>query len=140
MGAWGSGIFDNDDAADWVVEFDEADPDERLSVVQAAFDAVTDADDPDELEIDVCSAALAAVATVAALMPGGPEPDESYGPQTLDEAPFEVSDSLRSRAVTVAERVLDEATEWSELWIEADRWDEAKEPVRQLVSFLRRSE
>ena len=85
MGAWGAGIFENDDAADWANDFDETDPAERLAFIEDTF-ALTDDVDHGQLDIDDCSAVLAA-AVVAAQLPNGPRLDTTYGPQILGDGP-----------------------------------------------------
>src|SRR5215813_4616250 len=61
MGAWGVGIFENDDAMDWAVRFKHAPSAQPL---RDAFAAVIGVDD--YLERDPGSYALAAAAVVAA--------------------------------------------------------------------------
>ena len=66
MGAWGVGIYDNDDAADWAGEL----PERGLDAVRAALDVVLDAgyvEGPDG------ASALAAADVVARLRSGGGE-------------------------------------------------------------------
>ncbi|MDB6133717.1 MAG: hypothetical protein JWM59_1960 [Verrucomicrobiales bacterium] len=62
MGASDAGSFDNDDAADWVVELAEADD---TSILEEAFSRITD--DEDYVEAPDCSIAIAAAEVVAAL-------------------------------------------------------------------------
>jgi Domain of unknown function (DUF4259) len=61
MGAWGTGIFENDDAMDWAADFGRA-PSERL--LREAFEAVVGVED--YLERDEGSCALAAAEVLAA--------------------------------------------------------------------------
>jgi hypothetical protein len=74
MGAWGVGVFENDDANDWVYELEQS---SDLGVVlQALTDiAGTDEDGPESME---SAAALAAAEVVAALrgQPGDGLPDD----------------------------------------------------------------
>ncbi len=65
MGAWGTGTFDNDDAADWAYELDEA---VDLSPVREALAATTDGDGWLEQPEGAC--ALAAAAVLAATFDG----------------------------------------------------------------------
>ena len=62
MGAWGAGPFDNDDAADWAGELEDAEPDERPAMIRAALSDA--ADEPDYLKIAVGEIAIAAAAVV----------------------------------------------------------------------------
>ncbi|GAA1483189.1 hypothetical protein GCM10009624_36300 [Gordonia sinesedis] len=135
MGTWGPGAFDSDDAGDWVVEFDETQPAQRLALIVSTLDAVTDVEASDR-DIGVCAAAIAAAATVAALVPGGPEVDEAYGPQSLNEPGFVVDTELRERAVRALRAVLAPESEWAQLWDEAGDLDEATAVIDGLIRVL----
>jgi len=63
MGAWGPGVFENDDACDWVFELVES---EQLSAVDCALDATLEADE-DLIDASPSCNALAAAEVVAAL-------------------------------------------------------------------------
>src|SRR5918996_298232 len=67
MGAWGAGIFDNDDAADWVYELEQAGDD---SVLAETLAAVANAGADAYVEAPDAAAALAAAAVVAAALTG----------------------------------------------------------------------
>ncbi|GAB17796.1 hypothetical protein GOEFS_039_00300 [Gordonia effusa NBRC 100432] len=134
MGAWGNGPFDNDDAGDWVDEFDEADAEGKLELLQETFQLERDS----PLKADQSYAVIAAAATVAALVPGGPSVDEAYGPQSLEDADFVVSDVLRDAAREALSIVTAPETEWSELWAEVDGRDAALEQLRPVFDALRR--
>ena len=64
MGAWGTGPFDNDDAADWIYAVEDG----GVATVRSALRAVADDDDPDS---DIGAAGIAAAELVAA-MAGSP--------------------------------------------------------------------
>jgi hypothetical protein len=75
MGAWGVGVFENDDASDWVYELEQSND---LSVVQLALADVaanTAEDGPQTVD---AAAALAAAEVVASLLgrPGDGVPDD----------------------------------------------------------------
>jgi Domain of unknown function (DUF4259) len=61
MGAWGAGLFDNDDARDWAADFERAPSQQAL---REAFEAVIGVED--YLERDPGSHALAAAEVLAA--------------------------------------------------------------------------
>ncbi|MGC1647047.1 MAG: DUF4259 domain-containing protein, partial [Candidatus Sulfotelmatobacter sp.] len=61
MGAWGSGSFENDDAANWIGKLGTITPEDLTKVLVQA------ADDPAYLEAPAASAAVAAGEVVAAL-------------------------------------------------------------------------
>ena len=66
MGAWGVGIYDNDDAADWVAELEDG----GLAVVSAALSTIVDGD---YVEAPEGARAVAAADVVARLRSGGGE-------------------------------------------------------------------
>ncbi len=75
MGAWGVGVFENDDASDWVYELEQSND---LSVVQQTLaDVAANADEDGPQSLD-SSAALAAAEVVASLLgrPGDGVPDD----------------------------------------------------------------
>lgn len=113
MGAWGTGIFDNDDASDWIGELANADGSDILS---ASIDAVTNAGD--YLEAPEGSRLLCACEVIAALgsQPATNLPDEVRqwvkSNETLD------IDALIPVAVQAIERMLGENSELNQLWQE----------------------
>ena len=114
MGAWGVGIYDNDDAADWAGEL----PERGLDAVRAALDVVLDAD---YVESPDGACALAAADVVARLKSGGGEQSpycehvvswvaSNSGPPT---------DELVDKALRGVARVRGEDSELTDLWAEA---------------------
>ena len=71
MGAWGTGSFGNDDAADWLYDLYESEGDVLL--VQS-LSTIATASPSSYLEAPVCCVALAAAEIVAAVE-GRPSPD-----------------------------------------------------------------
>lgn len=133
MGTWDTGAFDNDHAADWAGDFDEAEPVNREEVVWEALRAVA----PDRyVEMDIASAAIAAAATVAALVRGDNQIGGPYGPESLSEAGFEPRAELRAAAVATLRRVLGEQSEWVELWDETDQAAQARAEINTLIRIL----
>ncbi|ACU35545.1 DUF4259 domain-containing protein [Actinosynnema pretiosum subsp. pretiosum] len=115
MGAWGTGVFENDGALDLLAVLRDADPEERSGVLREALEAA--ADESDYLENPEAQSALAAAAVVAAARGGEvvrngaevPEPDTALI-------------ALAGRAL---DRIVAEESEWRELWEEADELEEA---------------
>lgn len=112
MGAWDTGIFDNDDAADWLIRLD----DDGDGAIDDALAAVLDAG-PGYLERDVGASALAAAEVVAALRgqpsPGVPPEVTSWvadHPRTPDQQRLERA----RRAVDLVANV--QSSEVAELW------------------------
>lgn len=129
MGAWGAGIFDNDDAADWVGELAVA---RNLQVVR---EALQKADTTRYLEAPECCAALGAAEVVAALK-GHPLP-------TL---PTEAASWVRSHRLSVDDDLLrlarmaihriERASELRELWEESSELDVWVATIRDLEARL----
>jgi hypothetical protein len=115
MGAWGIGVFDNDDAVDWVSKLANADSSDVLS---GAIDAVTNADE--YLETPEGSRLLCACEVIAALngQPSTNLPDEVRqwvkSHEMLDIA------VLIPVALQAIDRVLGEDSELNQLWRESE--------------------
>lgn len=117
MGAWGNGIFANDDAMDWIVGLEDADD---LGVVEEALEAVTDANG--YLDSPACSAALAAAEVVATLRrrPGPDVPSEVF--EWIARVGRDVPPTLAESAQEAIDLILADS-ELQELWDEADASD-----------------
>ncbi|MCE7006107.1 DUF4259 domain-containing protein [Kibdelosporangium philippinense] len=135
MGAWGTGAFDNDDAADFAGDLNDAAPADRPDLIREALEAAADADD---IEITEANSAIAAAAIVASQQPGGPEVDSAYGPDFLiDGGTVDLPDDFVELAVRAIGRVLSDESEWRELWDEAESLEEAiaaLEPIRAALN------
>lgn len=115
MGAWGTGIYDNDDAADWAFRI----PEEGLDVVREALQAALRSEYVDAI---MGSHAIAAADVVARLV-SGIGVDSPYcaavtswvAEQTLRPEPLLIELSVRALA-----RVRAEESELAELWNESD--------------------
>jgi hypothetical protein len=121
VGAWDAGPFDNDDAADFGQELDEADPNQRLVLIRQALEAVVDAESEDEDELDEAQPrAVAAAAVLAANRLEAPAADSAYAPKFLASGdPLDASDDLLELAVLALDRVAESETEWADLFGEA---------------------
>jgi Domain of unknown function (DUF4259) len=135
MGAWDIGPFDNDGAADWAGELDDAEPEQRPALVRAALAEA--ADEVDYLRVEVAEVAVAAAAVLAATRPGGPVFESGFAPKLLfvDE-PLDLSDDLVPLALRALDRVVADESEWRELWEESGELDgalNALAPVREAL-------
>jgi len=116
MGTWDVGPFDNDTAADWCGDLDDAAPGERSGLVRSALTAVLDNGD-DYLDSDVAVEAIAAAALVAAQLAGGTKVTSSYAPDfVLEGGRLDLADDVPDLAVRALDRVVGEDSEWRELW------------------------
>ena len=134
MGAWGQNSFDNDSALDWVDYF-EANP--TRDVLEEAFDLVLEGEE--YLEVDECSAALAAAEIVAALR-GRPVADF---PENIDvkSLAIKVDEDLEAMALAAVEKVkIYEDSELKQLWEETgDGGADWHAAVQDLIQRIKQS-
>lgn len=132
MGAWGTGIFDNDAAADWASDLAEQGSSAVLAALQGAR-AV------DYLDADVANTALAAADTVARLHAGGGERTayaEAVTDWTAANADLDIDEWL-PLARTVVVRIVDvESSELFELWRESDELSDWLGVINELMDRL----
>src|SRR5687767_2376673 len=133
MGAWSHEPFGNDDANDWAYELEEADD---LSYVEAALDAVLDAEG--YVEAPEASCAVAAVEVLAKLLGKGTQSD-AYT-EKVDEWVKKVrakpSSPLLEKARLALARVRAEESELKELWHEGDaaEWEASLDSLQAAIS------
>ncbi len=134
MGAWGAGTFDNDDAADWAYELEEA---TDLSPARQALAATTDTDGYLELPEGAC--AVAAAAVVAATFDGDLKglPDEVG--EWIDDHPDSASRGDARLAVDALARVSSEDSELRDLWDDAPEGAEWVKEIEKLRHRLVRA-
>lgn len=116
MGTWDVGPFDNDTAADFSGDLDEAPEGEREGIIRDAL--LRAIGTHDHLDQDIAVEAVAAAALVAAQCPGGEPVTTAYGP---DLPVPRLSTELRGLAARALNRVVTEPSELMELWGETDR-------------------
>ncbi|HEY3260565.1 MAG TPA: DUF4259 domain-containing protein [Pseudonocardiaceae bacterium] len=135
MGAWAIGPFENDDAADWASELDDAEPAERPSAIRAALSEA--ADEPDYLKVAIAEVAVAAAAVVAAAQPAGPQFETGFAPVFLSDGEVTAfPDDLVALALRALDRVVADESEWSELWEQSGDLDAALgalAPIREAL-------
>jgi hypothetical protein len=110
------GPFDNDTAADWCGELDDAATDRRARLVRDALAAVVDNGD-DYVNRDLAVEAVAAAAVVASQLPDGYPISSAYAPGFLrDGGTLDISGELRQLAVLALDRVVGDTSgpvKWS---------------------------
>jgi len=131
MSIWGPGVFDNDDALDWLYDLAETG---SIGRVSAALDVVL-SNNSDELELADGHIALAAAEVVAALhgSAGSDQPEEveeCVGDKTLTD------DELRAKAEKVVHQIMEHSPVKNN-WIEDEKY-ETWEKIQQ--DLLRRLE
>jgi hypothetical protein len=115
VGAWDSGPFDNDDAADFAGELDNADPAQRIVLIRQALQAGVDSDDEESFPRAVAAAAVVAAARA-------PIPvDSSYAPKFLadDDGALDAPEDLVELAVLALDNLADSDSEYAEMFGEA---------------------
>jgi hypothetical protein len=134
MGAWGDGSFDNDDAADWLIDLVSGD---TLEPVLVAFDEVLTGEGYVEEDSGFM---IIAAGEVVALLRGKPGQDL---PEHLiawhDEHHLPVDDTLAQQAIQAVQMVHD-ASELRDFWEESPEdfqvWEQG---VKDLLSRLQAS-
>ncbi len=112
MGTWGMGAFDNDDAADWLLDLTEADD---ASAVAEALETAVDKSGDDYLEAPEGVLAIAAAELVAAAV-GNAAPDlPDEARPWLAQHGADVAE-LGPRALAAIRRTLAPRSELRELW------------------------
>ena len=113
VGAWGSEPFDNDGAADWGGDLDDARPQDRAIIVRSALIL-----DDGYLNVGQGQIAMAAAAVVAAVRRGS-VPDSSYWPDFLTAGgSLDLPDDLRDLALNALDRITSSNSELQDLWTE----------------------
>lgn len=135
MGAWGTGIFDNDTALDWAGDL--ADAEDALALIDDMLERVA-GDGIDYLEAPDAEEALAA-AQVVAMLQGNPGSTGAYDDEVaewVDEHPLRVSPELAHKAHAAVLRILAPRSELAELWEESDEAAEWKACVQDLQARI----
>ncbi|GAB7037681.1 MULTISPECIES: DUF4259 domain-containing protein [Catenuloplanes] len=137
MGAWDVGPFDNDSAADWCGELNDAAPEQRVAFVRAALSRVAEHGDA-FLDSRYAEQAIAAAAVVASQLPGGTTVDTPYAPDfLLNGGRVEMAGDVPAIAVRALDRVVGDDSEWRELWAEAETsYPQALASVRAIRDTL----
>lgn len=128
MGAWGTGTFDNDDAADWAYELEDA---SELTPARQALAATMDTDG--YLEIPEGACAVAAAGVVAASFDGNLKGLPEHVAEWIDDHPDLAGRADARLAVDALERVMSEESELRNLWADAPegaQWAEGIEKLR----------
>lgn len=129
MGAWGTGSFENDDAADWVGELGTLTPEGLTKILMQA------ADDPAYLEAPAASAAVVAGEVVAALNGAAAEGAPAAISDWAKKHPQALTPELKALAIRTLERVR-RNSELKDLWMEADGLNDWIAAIRDLQSRL----
>ena len=128
MGAWGTGVFDNDEALDWVWELEDG----GITAIESALDeAIRSSDLSAPTDVEAIAAAEVVAAAIGRPLPGL---SEDIVALVAHVAPS-VTPEHAARARTAVERVLS-ASELAELWAETDDADTWRGLVENLIARL----
>ena len=135
MGTWDHGPFDNDTAADWSGDLNEADLSKWPELVEEALRAAVD--ETGYLDRDIADRAVAASAVVAATQPNATPVDSVYAPEALtgSELPT-LPGELVPLARRALVRVISEDSEWRDMWEDAGTFPEALAVIEDLRADL----
>lgn len=134
VGAWGSGAFENDDAADWANEFEDQDATAGLAIIRSAIAAV---EESEYVEAPEGSSMVAAAQVIAALVSPA-STTTTYGAAALDWAARSGARpdvELVSAARRALQRVIAADSELAELWEEAGGEDWRAE-IDRIIALL----
>lgn len=129
MGAWGTGSFENDDAADWIAQLKTLAPEELTKILVRA------ADDPNYLEGPAASVAVAAAEVVAALNGSAAEGAPAAIGEWTKKHPQALTPELKAVAIRAMDRVRRDS-ELKDLWMEADGLNDWIAAVKDLQGRL----
>lgn len=140
MGTWDVGPFDNDTAADWCGDLNEAAPGKRPALIREALTQVADHGD-EYLDSDLAVEAVAAAAIVASRLPGGTAIDTPYAPDFLLEGgTVEVAGDIPAIALRALDRIVAPESEWRDLWEDSDSYPQALAALQSLRTVLERTQ
>jgi hypothetical protein len=129
MGTWDTGPFDNDAAADFADDLDDAKPEEREALIRGVLTRTVNATgwltEGDE--------AVAAAALIAAQCPDGEPIDTPYGPEEPTPA---FSDDLRTLADRTLARIVSEEAGSASNWVNPEDWKQWRANLNRLRTVL----
>jgi hypothetical protein len=132
MGTWGVGPFDNDDAADFAGDLDDAPADIRIEMIGTVLERVADPAD-DDSRLSDAPRAVAAAALIAAQCPNGAPIHPSYGPSApMPQFPI----YLRDLAIKALDCLIAKPTWLAEAWSEGLDGPEWRRTVSGLRAVL----
>ncbi|SDT40438.1 DUF4259 domain-containing protein [Actinoplanes derwentensis] len=115
MGTWDFGPFDNDNAADWSGELQDAGPERRVALIRQTLSEVLHRGE--YLDSDPANRAVAAAAVVASLQPSGSTLTTAYAPDFLTGGgTLDIPADLPALALRALDRIVGDDSEWRDTW------------------------
>ncbi|MCA0337264.1 MAG: DUF4259 domain-containing protein [Actinobacteria bacterium] len=135
MGAIGTGVFENDDALDFLGDLEELDPPARTERVLGALDEVLL--NPGYVEAPEMSEALAAAGAVGASLNPAAAQAEPYRPEWLVGGAVPLTDGVVEKSRQVLRRAVRSTdNEWRELWVEAELLSDVTAACQRVLTWL----
>jgi hypothetical protein len=136
VGTWGTGPFDNDDAADWLDGFLVAEAGDRPALLTSAFrEASTEKWSPGSEE-----RAIAAGAVLVRFLRDDALPDSmvpgNVGHVLESSLPADQLPDLVELALSILDRVLDGESQWRKAWNSAEPGDQQEAVLAVTGLFL----
>jgi uncharacterized protein DUF4259 len=129
VAGWGTGSFENEDAASWLTELRTITVDDLTRILVRA------ADDPGYLEAPAAGIAVAAAEVVAALNRSSAEGVPSQVVEWVEKNPQPPTPELKALGIRALERVR-RNSELKDLWLEADGLNEWIAAIQDLQTRL----
>jgi hypothetical protein len=133
MGAWGTGTFDNDDASDWLQQFESDGP----AAAEAALAQVLDQEPDDYIDATDAAYALAAAELIAAARDGDTGRLPAEAKAALKEHADDLAEAGYERKALQAVNRIMKKSEIKDLWEESDDAEAFTEQVQELMERLR---
>lgn len=132
MGAWGAGPFQNDHALDFLAELSELPPDGMGSRITSALVLPSDG----YLELHEACAAIAAAGLIAAARSAAFEGLDAEVIAVMQADDVIRDAQLRDLALAALVRVDGQLSEWRDLWLKSESWEEADQMIAGLSAGL----
>ncbi|MFG2951910.1 DUF4259 domain-containing protein [Streptomyces adustus] len=129
MGTWDTGPVDNDTAADFAGDLDDAKPGEREALIRGVLTRTVDATG----WLTEGEKAVAAAALIAAQCPGGAPIDTPYGPEEPMPA---FPDDLRTLADEALARIISDEAGPASNWVDPEDWKQWRANLNRLRAVL----
>ncbi|WP_020124983.1 DUF4259 domain-containing protein [Streptomyces canus] len=129
MGTWDTGPFDNDSAADFAGDLDDAKPEDREALIRGVLTRTIGATG----WLTEGEEAVAAAALIASQCPGGDPIDTPYGPEEPMPA---LSDDLRTLADTALARITSDQAGAASNWVDPEDWKQWQANLNRLRAVL----